>query len=182
MRVRLLRVTETIFEWDRLGTERIKQAWESETDNKGVRQWSKQWESETDRRPNLNTWHSGSVSAAPVIWCFFSPSLSLSDAEGLWKGSTERYSFLGKETLETAPIKAQNPDDWSQRCSSTDSHYWSAAEHSLMSPVHCASRELKPKQELHVKKSSKRFTETHTRSWFTTASHARTTQGIVSEF
>ncbi len=76
---------------------------------------SRIWERERERETglNLNTWYSGSVSAAPVICCFFSQSLSLSlslslsfsDAGELWKGSTERYSFLGKEPLKPLPSK-----------------------------------------------------------------------------
>lgn len=115
--------------------------WDRQQRSKTVKQAVREWDRQTARTSILDT------PALSVLLlssdAFFPQSLSLSDAEGLWKGSTERYSFLGKETLETAPIKAQNPDDWSQRCSSTDSHYWSAAERSLMSPVHCASRERK---------------------------------------
>lgn len=98
-----------------LNTVRARQVeWECETDNESqaLREW-KQHERERERQTGwTSTLDTPALSVLLLSSAafFLHLSLSLSDAGGLWKGSTECYSFLGKETLETAPFKAANPD------------------------------------------------------------------------
>lgn len=167
MRVRQLRVTETIFEWDRHWENKTgMREWDRQQRSKTVNQAVREWDRQTDRTSILDT---PALSVLLLSSDAFFLRLSLSHrCWGIVKGKHRALKFFRKRNPWNRSL--QSPESWRLEPTLFFNRLNWSERAQLDECAMCIPRAKNPNKSYTLKNPAKDLLK-HTCSWFTTASY-----------